>query len=80
MRFNLQLFTEKVGADGETQTVRRAPELEDDTLLPGEHARRVGDKILQYVLEVNTCEPRIEWVLECRDNRGLLCALRSDYA
>jgi hypothetical protein len=48
----LQIFTEKVGADGETQTVQRDPLYADNVLLPTEHAHRVGDKILAYMTEV----------------------------
>ncbi|KAG5188561.1 hypothetical protein JKP88DRAFT_262272 [Tribonema minus] len=57
MRSAQLLFTEKVGADGETQTVQRAPELADDALLPGEHARRVGDRIFTYIMETFASVP-----------------------
>jgi hypothetical protein len=53
MQNGLQIFTEKVGADGESQTVQRDPVYADNALLPIEHANRVGDKILAYMTEVS---------------------------
>eukprot|EP00953_Heterococcus_sp_UTEX-ZZ885_P018270 10201-Heterococcus_DN1.PRE.1 len=52
MQNGLQIFTEKVGADGESQTVQRDPLYADNALLPIEHANRVGDKILAYMTDV----------------------------
>lgn len=38
-------------AEGDKQVVKRDPRLEDNRLLPAEHARRVGDRILEKFLE-----------------------------
>lgn len=46
MRNGRQFFEEKVGAEGERRTVQRNPDYADNALLPAEHARRVGDKML----------------------------------
>lgn len=46
MRNGRDIFDEKVGAEGEKRTVQRDPEFKDNALLPAEHARRVGDRIL----------------------------------
>lgn len=52
IRNGRDIFEEKVGAEGEKRTVQRDPEFKDNGLLPDEHARRVGDRIL--VREVAT--------------------------
>eukprot|EP00904_Undaria_pinnatifida_P013133 jgi/Undpi1/8950/HiC_scaffold_26.g11411.m1 len=51
IRNGRDIFEEKVGAEGEKRTVQRDPEFKDNGLLPDEHARRVGDRILAYCTE-----------------------------
>ena len=47
-----KLFEELVSAEGETRVVaRNASSVADDRLLAAEHGRRVGDKVLDFVLE-----------------------------
>lgn len=46
-----KLFEELVSAEGETRVVARNASSVDDRLLATEHARRVGDKVLDFVLE-----------------------------
>ena len=47
-----KLFEELVSAEGETRVVaRNASSVADDRLLATEHGRRVGDKVLDFVLE-----------------------------
>lgn len=46
MRNGRDIFEEKVGAEGEKRTVQRNPDYADNSLLPAEHSRRVGDKML----------------------------------
>jgi len=54
MRHGKLVFVELISAEGEKQVVRRAddPSLpQDNALLPAEHARRVGERILSKFLE-----------------------------
>lgn len=54
MRHGKMVFVELISAEGEKQVVRRAddPSLpQDNALLPAEHARRVGRRILDKFLE-----------------------------
>jgi hypothetical protein len=54
MRHGKLAFVELVSAEGEKRVVRRSddPSLpQDNSLLPAEHSRRVGDRILQRLLE-----------------------------
>ncbi|CAM9650230.1 unnamed protein product [Ectocarpus sp. 6 AP-2014] len=51
MRNGRDFFEEKVGAEGEKRTVQRSADFKDNALLPEEHARRVGDRILAYCTE-----------------------------
>ncbi|GAB5029937.1 Hypothetical protein NocV09_00200710 [Nannochloropsis oceanica] len=54
MRHGKMVFVELISAEGEKQVVRRAddPSLpQDNALLPAEHARRVGQRILDKFLE-----------------------------
>ncbi len=46
-----KLFEELVSAEGETRVVARNASVADDRLLATEHGRRVGDKVLDFVLE-----------------------------
>ncbi|CEM07055.1 unnamed protein product [Vitrella brassicaformis CCMP3155] len=46
-----QLFVEKTGATGEEQLVRRPAFLADNSLLPSEHSRRVGDRLLDFLID-----------------------------
>lgn len=41
----------QINAEGERQVVKRDPRLEDNGLLPAEHSRRVGDRLLAKFLE-----------------------------
>ena len=51
MKNGKQVFEELVNANGESQIVRRNPLYSDNSLLPSEHSKRVGNKILDYMLE-----------------------------
>lgn len=51
MKNGKQIFEELVNANGESQIVRRNPLYSDNTLLPIEHSKRVGNRILDYMLE-----------------------------
>ncbi|CAM9178448.1 unnamed protein product [Discosporangium mesarthrocarpum] len=51
MKAGRGIFEESVGAEGEKKTVQRDPTFADNRLLPGEHSRRVGDRILAYLQE-----------------------------
>lgn len=44
-------FNKQINAEGDKQVVKRDPRLEDNALLPAEHSRRVGDRILAKFLE-----------------------------
>lgn len=46
MRNGRDIFEERVGAEGEKRTVQRNPDFGDNSRLPAEHAKRVGDRIL----------------------------------
>ncbi|CAN0027006.1 unnamed protein product, partial [Choristocarpus tenellus] len=46
MRSGREIFEERVGAEGEKITVQRDPGLFENSRLPDEHSRRVGDRIL----------------------------------
>lgn len=46
MRNGRDIFEERIGAEGEKQTVQRNPDFADNGKLPEEHSRRVGDRIL----------------------------------
>lgn len=46
MRNGRDIFEERIGAEGEKQTVQRNPDFSDNGKLPEEHSRRVGDRIL----------------------------------
>ena len=46
MRNGRDFFEEKVGAEGTKRIVERDADFKDNTRLPDEHARRVGDRIL----------------------------------
>lgn len=50
MREAKQEFTERIGAEGEEITVRRAASLRDNALLPLAHDRQVGDILLGEVM------------------------------
>jgi len=51
MRSGRLEFIEKIGAEGEQRTVRRAEGLRDNNLLPREHERRVGALLLSHLIE-----------------------------
>lgn len=61
--FLQMIFEEKIGANGESQTVSRDPALADNALLPREHSKRVGEAVLKKILETfgsSASAPRIE--------------------
>ena len=61
MREGKQEFTERVGAEGEEVTVKRAASLRDNAILPLAHDRRVGDLLLEEVMSrFNGTFPAIE--------------------
>ena len=61
MKKGRQVFEELINANGESQIVKRNPLYSDNNLLPLEHSKRVGDRILDYMLErPNNIAPVIE--------------------
>ena len=59
MRNGKQEFVEKVNATGDTQIVRRDPIYSDNKLLPAVHSKIVGDKVLDYLIESYSKNPKL---------------------
>lgn len=59
IRNGKQDFVEKVNATGDTQIVRRNPIYSDNKLLPIIHSTTVGDKILDYLIESYSKNPKL---------------------
>ena len=51
MRDAVQVFEERVDADGMVQVVSRPQDLADNAALPSAHATRVGDVLLDFIIE-----------------------------
>ena len=50
MRRGQLVFTEAIGADGDTRTVQRTNGLKNEDL-PGDFDRRVGDRVLEWLVD-----------------------------
>ena len=86
MRSGEQVFVEATGADGEQRTVRRDQRLADNSLLPAEYGRRVGELIFSRLRDgfeeevfgaPPACAVLRDWACTVDGVRGLLHVFES---